>query len=500
MRRRDFLATGAATAGGLLLPRRANAAWGEAPAVADPILLQPGVRAERCLEIFLYGGMGVNESFYVVPEYGAPDDPNPALQKTGWHLFSEDHASIFGECGFGPSSGWLTPFATDSLGVTVNLGPIVTPLKSRQDILDRMRIVVLQHEFLPHEVAIPYGLCGLRLGNPRMAGMAAHVQRYWLDQDTTGRVIPWSFVLRPSSDDARYNIHTATDVGMHPGSARPLELLMSDQMDLGDLLGRKTIGADASRLDPLLLYYGDEAVARYTSKATGVPYRSRTITDHQFALRTLVDAPLLQELLDPSLFVTPPGASCDTIRATDPGAMTLGAAVALLTDPATPARYATVIEGGIISYSALPYDSHADHLSFQSTNVSHMLAQLASHINLPGENDPAKLDLDDTMILITTEFGRTPYEQAPAGTNHFPYGYVNILIGGPVQPGVTGALGPDGHAVSYVNPSELRAGVLAGLGIYPFSPESFAVGDLQGISNELDGLIYVQQQILGRLS
>jgi hypothetical protein len=502
MRRRDFLAASAATAGGVLLPRRANAAWGDAPPDAESILLQPGVRAERCLEMFLYGGMGSFESFYVVPEYGTSDDPDPTLRNTQWHLFAEDHASVFKECGFGPSSGWLTPFATDSLGMMVNLGPIATAFKERQDILDRMRVIVMSHDFQPHEAALPFAMTGLRLGNPRMAGTGAHVQRYWLDQDTTGRLVPFSWVLSPTGDVPTYNTHTATEVGMHPGSARPLQLVTSGSMDLGALLGRREVGDDASRVDPLMMYYRDRAAARYVDPRGGAALRSRTISDHQFALRSVVNAPLLQAVLDPALFVPPAEQSCGTNHSSDPSGMTIGAAVGLLTHPSTPAKFVSVIDGGIDFFGGLAYDTHSTHLQTHSSNLSHVLKNVAGRINGVGENDPAKLNIDDTMILICAEFGRTPYEQyaGSGGTNHFPYGYVNIVIGGPVLPGVTGAIGPDGFAVSYLTPSEVRAGLLAGLGIYPFAPEAFAVGDLQGATNELDGLVYLHQQVLGRSS
>ena len=49
-----------------------------------------------------------------------------------------------------------------------------------------------------------------------------------------------------------------------------------------------------------------------------------------------------------------------------------------------------------------------------------MLQELASRINEPAEGDPAKLDLDDTLVVITSEFGRTPaQEDAHGGLGQF---------------------------------------------------------------------------------
>ena len=58
---------------------------------------------------------------------------------------------------------------------------------------------------------------------------------------------------------------------------------------------------------------------------------------------------------------------------------------------------------------------------------------------------------------------------------------------------------PDGYAVEALNPSEYRAAALAALGIYPFTVESFAVGDLQTATSEVDGLRFLNEYVLGRV-
>ena len=495
MRRRDFL-TAAAASAAMGWPRTSRAEWGQAPAYSGSALLQPGERAERCLELFLYGGIGTFDSFYVAPDYGRPDDPNPALRNTQWYLFKEEHDRVYGDCGFGPSSSWLTPIGNDANGVPIHLGPMVRALSSRPDILARMRVIVIKHDFAPHEAAVPYAMTGLRLGNPRMAGLGAHIQRYHIER--ASRVEPYAYVLSPQGDDPTFNTKTSTSVGLHPGLARPLQIVCSADMNLGQLLGRNQVGADAARVDPLLLHYAQRDLDRYVDPKTGAALRARTLADHGFALDALANAPALADLLGGDLFVSESGRVCGTTQNADVSGTQLRAAIELLTHPTSPAKYVNVIDGGFQFFAGLAYDTHAAHLDTQAKNQHHLFQLLASQINEPGEADPTKLDLDDTLVLINAEFGRTPFLQFAGGTNHHPYGYVSVLIGGPVQPGVHGAIGPDGFAEIAANPSEVKAACLAALGIYPFTAESFAVGDLNQAASEADGLDWLHANMLGR--
>ena len=505
MRRREFLTRGAGVAGlGLLPSSTAWASFGDAPDAASLAeLLQPGVRAERCLEVYLYGGMASFESFYVNEDNGKPDDPDPTLRNTQWYLFKDDHKAVFqNECGLGDPTTWLTEIGTDANGKTIKIGPLAQALATRPDILERMRVVVLRHDFEPHESAVPQAMCGLRLGNPRMAGFGTHVQRYWQDHDTTGRVVPFSFVFTPSAATATFNTQTAMSVGMHPGSARSLNIKASASMNLSELLGRELVGNDAPRVDALLERYATGNVNRYVD-ANGVALRSRANSDQQFAIAALQNAPSLATLLPSSMFVVENGMVCGVSKQ-DTSGMVLNASIDLLTDPVTPAKYVSCVDGGADFYGDLPYDVHAAHLSASTHNMTHIFRQLAARINEPGEGDVTKLDIDDTLIIITAEFGRTPYEQyaGSGGTNHHPHGYVSVLIGGPVQQGVSGSIGPDGYGQDYVTPAEFRAAALAALGIYPFGPEGFAVGDLvdSGAADELDSLVWLHEHILGRSS
>jgi len=503
VRRRDLLA-GAAALGGLsLVPgRRAWArAWGDGPdATARGLLLPSGVRAERLLEVFLYGGLGPFESFYVVEEYGRPDDPNYPNEQ--WWLFEPRHARTAGVCGWEDRS--LHPFATDGLGMTVKLGPALAPLRARPDMLARMRILVQRHDLEPHEAAIPMALSGMRLGSSRMCGLGAHVQHYHLDRDTTGRRVPWSYVLYPDTEISTDNLRAASAVGFHPGAARPLDLRVTAESSLPSQLARSNLGDRRDAYDALLAQYALAARARYTTD--GALLRSRGLDDHGFAVEALRGADALLGLFPEELLAARSNMVCKDRSEADTTLMGLTLAAHLLTHPTDPARYCCVVDGGLIpATGGGGYDTHTEHLRDQSRNLMATLESLVGIVNEPGEDDPAKISLDDTMIVLNTEFGRTPYVQSGSGngTNHHPYGYVTVMIGGPIgeeQAGVVGAIGPDAWADRYVTPIESRAALLAALGIYPFTQESFAIGDLRGLGEEKDGLAWLNEIVLGRKS
>jgi hypothetical protein len=81
--------------------------------------------------------------------------------------------------------------------------------------------------------------------------------------------------------------------------------------------------------------------------------------------------------------------------------------------------------------------------------------------------------LEDTLVLITTEFGRTPFAQADKGTlskgrDHHPQGFTNVLVGAGLKKGFAyGATDEVGYA-SVVNPVttyDFHATILHLLGI-----------------------------------
>ncbi len=504
MRRRDFLtaAAGVGVGAGLVAPRFARGEpWGQGPDEAAAHLLPEGVRAERCLEMFLYGGISAFESFYVVEEHGRPNDPDYPNQQ--WHLFSSSHADVFGgDCGI-PEAEWLQPWQTDANGMSVKLGPLCMPFRRRADIIDRMRVFVMRHDLEPHEAAIPYMLSGMRLGNIRMTGMGAHVQRYFLDRDTTARTTPYSYVFTPNTEFNTDNLRAASAVGQHPGSARPLSLKINSTNTLPELLARGHLSdIERARVDSLLAHYSAAANARH-STLEGELLRGPALEDHNFSLESVANATELSRVLGEELLDPIGGSACGRSDSLDHTGIGIRAAASLLNNPIDPARYVNVIDAGLIlADGGGGYDTHFSHLGTQAINATSLMQRLAEAINEPGEGDPTKIDLDETMILLTTEFGRTPFRQSGQGTNHHPYGYITVMLGGPIGPeqaGLLGAIGPDGTATDYITPAEFRAAALSAMGMYPFAHESFAVGDIRDIGTELEGLIWLNEHVLGRV-
>ncbi|HVY44853.1 MAG TPA: hypothetical protein VHB21_03200, partial [Minicystis sp.] len=160
-------------------------------------MLPGDVRAKNVLEIYMLGGVSQYESFYCVDKFGA-DPQNPSQ----WHLFlaSGDVQAAMDACSFPANYPLLQKFGKDSKGNEVSLGPFVAPLRGRDDILQRLRICITAHDFLPHEVAIPIALTGRPPGSPAGAGLGAHIQRFFLDtRGPTSTGAPYSYALLASS-------------------------------------------------------------------------------------------------------------------------------------------------------------------------------------------------------------------------------------------------------------------------------------------------------------
>ncbi len=501
MKRRTFLKTAgtagvAASAGAfgiLRAPRRAEAAWGEWPQDKLEAMIPPDRQAKKVLELYFYGGLNAFDGFYTVPEWG--QNQNLYL----WAFGANAVNSRFASCGF---SGNLTePFFEDEAGTTVHLGPWLAPLRERPDILDRMRIVVQRHDLLPHEGANPVALTGQRLGSPRLAGIGSSIQRYFAEQPGGLRPVPYAYVLYPGSEFPTDNVRSASAVGLHPGSARALSVTVDAGSLLTSLLARNTVGdANRERFDRAVDHYIAAYANRFRRLGKGKAARSSQRSDFEYAHYARKGAAELQSVLSSDLFSSIPGDECGTNTTSMP-AMQARMAASLLTRPDNAARYVHWIDAGLTPHPSAGHDTHDSHVTYASRNVAHTLRQLVSIINEPGENDPNKLDLDETMIVINTEFGRTPYPQGGgSGLNHWPQGYVNVFIGGPIRErGIYGYITEDqGMAQSWISPTENRMLILMAMGIYPFSSQTFAVGDVGGgVTNELEAAKRLKEVYLG---
>ncbi len=508
MKRRTFLrATGGAAAAVAVGRWFTGPSWAEpfgaVPERARSVMLPPARQARRVLEVFLYGGVSQWESLYLVRDYGRPDDPEHP--RTQYYTFDHDgpggNRRALTACGF-PGGELGQAFARDELGAAVELGPFAHRLWQRPDVTARMRLVVQRHALEPHEAAVPQALTGRPVGQPAAAGLGAHIQRYHVEREPGDRAAPWSYVFA-TGGVAGDNVSAAAATGAHPGAARPLLIKIDNAERFARLLDREELRA-AGPLEPydaLMRTYVDAHGRRLSWQ--GTPVRSRRFADLAIAAGTVARSEAIADVLEPRLFDDRAGAACGQSRGRDIPAMSLEAARHLLTHPTQPARYVCVSDIGL--YEAAGgggYDTHDDNAADTARNLDNVLRSLLAIINAPGEADPTKLSLDDTLVILNTEFGRTPWAQGNSdGRNHHPYGYVTAFLGGTItsaERGVHGAIGRDGRAVaSAVTPAENRIAALLALGIWPFSPEAFAVSDVPGAASEEDAAARATARVLG---
>ena len=469
--------------------------FGAFPGGTSSVQLPVGQRAKKVLEVFLYGGLSPWETLYFVRGYGTASDP--MYPNSQYYALSNTQA--LSNCG-GVDPLLDRSFANDSTGAPVELGPFAHRLFQRTDVTSRMRIVVQRHNLEPHEAAVPMALTGRPVGQPNAAGLGAHVQRARLDaNETPGRASPHAYVFATggvSSD----NVAAAAASGTHPGGARPLLIKTDNASRFTNLLARNTVGPGKPQHDALVGAYLDQYNRRLTFPDHG-RVRSHRTDDLAIAFQTTKNAGAISSVLTPDLFMSRNGASCGVTDVSLPH-MGLNAARRLLTHPQEPASYVCVSDTGLYEASGGGgYDTHSENSVDTAVNFDNMLNALLAMINTPGENDPTKISLDDTLVILNTEFGRTPGRQGSTGRNHHPKGYVTAFIGGPVTSafkGVSGAIGRDGTASAFATPAENRMAALLALGVWPFAAESFNVADAPTATNELSAAQSAMTKFLGR--
>jgi hypothetical protein len=503
MRRRDFLRSsaiaGTAAAAGLSFTRGAAAAFGETPTDYQSVMLPEAKRAQSILEVFMYGGVSPWETFLATEEYGKND-------KRFLYAFYDRTLEACEGCGYDASeSQLLTPFAEDSAGKQVFLGPFLKPLLARPDVVERMRVVVNRHELEPHEAAIPLAMCGKTLGSPSLASLGTHVQRYFVDRETTARGAPYAYGFATAGGFIPTdNVLSMVATGLHPGSARPLLIKVDNVSRLNELLDRTSIGGTSERAkyDALMRAYFTTYEAKLRYGAESAALRATRFRELLQASRSIENAESVKGVLDPDLFIKMPGKSCEDENDINVPAMSLKIATHLLTHPDTPAKHCCVIDTGLHEADGGGgYDTHEEMTFTQARNLKNLLTNLLDRVNKPGEADPNKIDLNKTMIVLNQEFGRTPAAQDGGfGRNHWPYGYAQIYIGGPItkaQQGVYGSIEETGHASVYATPTENRIAALLAMGIYPFDSVAFSNSDVQKQSNDGLAIADATRRILG---
>ena len=453
----------------------------------------------KILEIYLYAGASHWETFWL-PGAGMPNFSDYGMGTLP--LSDLDWSANTGTfpcqpVDIPPTHSDAQLFATDADGGNIYWGAPARPLYRRSDILPRCRMVTQYHGFPPHEAAIPYALSGLTLGNPRRAGTGAAVQRR-ARVVTPGQLLPVSYILHRN---AGFGTNSAAATGLHPGFSRPLVIRVRSNNAFYNSLSRTGISAES---DELLLALRHEYRDRLRFRGAGQPVRSAGFEGYWVAAELLQDAPSMQSLFAGDLLVIDSGvATCPEHPAAAagnaPAAKTmLHAAASLLSSG--PGRYVCVMDTGI----AVTFDTHGDgtqmHLLNTCANFYNVLHHLADVIHHPTENPSGVVDLDETMVVINSEFGRNPVINPNNGRHHWPWGYVTVLIGGPLSGGasIRGAIDASGYTKTAhrYSPTDVRGALLLATGIDPFAEGNFRFADF---SDTLKAGIATEAQIRERL-
>jgi len=524
MKRRNFLkaaavGSAAAVASVSMKTRRASAVplFGDVPDEHGSIMLPKANQVTSILECFMYGGVTPWEGFYCVPSYGQ--------EGVSWHkAYPVDFLNAAKACSYS-APDLFTNFAQDSEGRDIFLSPFLQPLIARSDITDRMRIVVNRHSLEPHEAAIPLTMAGATLGSPSLASLGSHVSRYFVDHDLEGKhPAPFGYgIIGTGSFINTDNVLTMLATGLHPGSARPLHIKMNDVARLSALINRTPIGSleDRTRYDALLGTYFGQYQSRLKFASNGDILRAPRFNELSAAANSLAHAKDIQDLLAPEYLARVGGTACFTrsgaqtigsssftstpfTQAANYPGMSLKMAAHLLTHPDAPAAHCMVVDTGLAAADGGGgYDTHNETPFTQARNLNNFLNGLLPLLNKPGEGDPNKIDLNKTMVILNMEFGRTPGLQKPTqntGRNHWPYGYTQVYIGGPItsaQRGVYGAIPESGQASIYTTPTENRIAALLAMGIWPFNQSSFSSAQVQDSSSESNAARSVLKRVLG---
>jgi hypothetical protein len=505
--RRRFLGKSAVGLAGLGLslarPRLAlaNPAWADLPAGIWP----PGFQGYKILEIHLFGGTAPFESFYYRDAANLRTRGfDTEIQNLNWN----------GACANAPTGLELQEFSTDSNDKELHLGPFSKPLW-RQDLRRRMRVIVQRHNLMPHEAAIPFTQTGLRLGRPTFSSTGAAVQhrRNALDEEASvDRSLPHSYALLPENGGLGSLFTLVQQVqgsfGMHPGSARPLVLRIGTGLgDFVSQLDRANLGSNKDALNALIDQYRGQYRDWLRFQSTSTLTRSNAFRDYDTAASRLLGADVLKDLLVDAPQTISPGPTCaregaDPFSNPDnPTRTALEFAAFLLTRPAEEAASSVfVLDSGLVR-TDLPYDVHSfDHAGDTGSNLVNLLNSLVSVIKDPANpapGDDSRIDLADTLIVINTEFGRTPFKSSgnspnpgSLGRDHWPDAYVTTLIGGPIPDANDGTVhrvvgsisdAADEGAVAdtpLYSATDMRAGLLVAAGVNPFAAENFALGQI----------------------
>lgn len=431
----------------------------------------------RILELYLYGGLSPWESFLVPSSQAAiPASPGTTCAERlmgtsgagGYATFASHFASLHRR-----STGSTThalPFASGFA-----LGPTVWPL---WQFAERMRVLVMKHDLTPHEGAIPYALTGSRLGRANFAATGAAVGRRFLaSSGVPASAVVWNGMVRGPD-----NVGSIFATGTHGGAFAPLNLQLNSGCSLPpnfSIFERRRAPAGEALLGLLRRRY---AAQWRTHQSTALDqYNSLMgMYDRTDELASALSRSAMYPSA-PNTFAVSCAPSC--AAAQQPFQQHgLNLAAYLLREQGM--RHVAVIDGGT---QVAGYDTHDTHVRHTEANLAVTTQVLAALLDASASGGPALPA--DTLVVIHTEFGRTPLVGvAPDGRDHWPFGYAGALIlprGVGSGRSMVGSLDVNYRGdESAITPTDLKAAMLLSLGIDPYANGNFAVG---GVSQRFAG-------------
>lgn len=399
------------------------------------------------LEIFVHGAFSHRETLWV--------ESAPQASQTAWAPISRSGGvpglsqslaqSLASGTGNPPlsASEWAQfhPFHTDTHQVDVFMGPCASPIVGTP-LFERARMVALGHVLPAHEAAAHVALTGVSPGRLYGAGLGASMA--WARPGARTYVVAPVSVPQPV-------VQSALATGQLGAGFTPT-LIPVGADGFAEQLDRGWVAPG----DDLLRHYRDRYAARLVHPASQGRVRSAGFDAYSSSVDQLLSADAISAAIGGH-----PLSGSNASWSSNHGTLAIRTAARLI---AGGADYA----GAILRGCRTPVDTHSgtpqNHFVAQTGNLWSVFRALRDAL------DAGELDLDRTLVVLHSEFGRGP-DPDGQGTAHYTLGYPVLLIGGPVAArgiGRTiefGTASPDGTAQEGaggrpLGPGELRIALL----------------------------------------